>query len=1104
MPFSCFAGNHETHATKAEAQQWLSTQNQKGFIENRGQMTDMDGKPVPFVLFRTEAPGLNFWITETGLVIQTLKTEEDDESREPEAEENKMRECKDEIRKIRWERIDIELKGAGIKKSNIVKEQAAQGHSNYFFSHCPDGIYDVKEYEKVTIKEAYPGIDWELYRKPDGTLKYDFIVHPGADYRQIELVYKSKTPLKINEQGQLELFTDYGNVKENTPVSFYEGKEISTEFIQQEQRLTGAEENSFETSVHFNLPSFAGSENNLTSDLVIDPQLTWATFFGGSNSWEGAMSVATDASGNVFVTGYANSTNFPLQSSGAYFQGTKAGDLDVVILKFTNSGVLLWSTYYGGSGEDWSYSIVVDANLNLFITGHTGSANFPATTGTYGGSFDVFVLKFDNTGNRLWATWHGGSSDDEAKSLACDNAGNVFVTGHTWSNNFPVQSAGTFFQGAYAGGNIWGGDVFILKFNSTGNLLWSTYYGGSGADVANSITHDGSGNIFIAGYTTSLNFPVQTSGNYFQPNIGGGTDDVFLLKFDNAGNRLWATYYGGNGSDEGFSIGCDILGSAFVTGYTSSTNIPLSPPVSPGQTTASWAGTVVNDVSVGTVSWSTPSMAAGSVNDNIYGITGSISGGNRSNYLKATNYGITIPAGMIVTGVEVNVEWKASGIAVADYSVRLVVGGVISGTDQSAGTSVGITENIKTFGSSTNRWGLPLTAADVQSAGFGVAISVTKSGGGGQTASIDRISIVVHYAVSWSVFQSTNAGGDDGFILKFGNAGNLLNATYFGGSGNEHFNSSDNLAVDDCGSVNVSFETTSSDIFTRDSCDIGYWDNSFNGGIADQFIAHFTNAGVLLWATYLGGDGWEFRTPVAVDQTGKLFTAGEWISPTSSATYPVTNPGGGAYYQPAFAGGTDDMFLASFAFASDCPCGIAALPIELLSFSAEVTNDDNVLLQWATASEINNDYFTIERTKDGIAFEEVLRKKGAGNSTVTKEYSAMDNNPWSGTSYYRLKQTDFDGAFTYSEIVPVNVNPGELAVQIFPNPSDGKFLVNVESGSIGADAGIKIYNTLGEILFQSPVKERKTMIDVSRIIREGIYFILINTGKETVVRKIRM
>jgi hypothetical protein len=174
LPFLCSAGNNETDAARAGAQQWLTTQHTKGFLENRGQITDMDGKPVPFVLFRTEAPGLIVWLTEKGLVIETLKTEDEEaehDERSAESNERRMRMRKDEKRITHWERIDVELRGATIKKSSIVKEHAAQGHTNYFYGHCPDGIHDVKEYETVTIRDAYPGIDWQLYRKADGALK---------------------------------------------------------------------------------------------------------------------------------------------------------------------------------------------------------------------------------------------------------------------------------------------------------------------------------------------------------------------------------------------------------------------------------------------------------------------------------------------------------------------------------------------------------------------------------------------------------------------------------------------------------------------------------------------------------------------------------------------------------------------------------------------------------------------------------------------------------------------------------------------------------------------------------------------------------------------
>jgi len=160
-------------------------------------------------------------------------------------------------------------------------------------------------------------------------------------------------------------------------------------------------------------------------------------------------------------------------------------------------------------------------------------------------------------------------------------------------------------------------------------------------------------------------------------------------------------------------------------------------------------------------------------------------------------------------------------------------------------------------------------------------------------------------------FQGTNAGTVDAFILKSNNAGVLLWATYYGGRGDEYFSSDHNLAIDNCGNVYMGFQTASSDIPVQSSCDAGYFDNSF-GGAYDQFIAFFSNTGILRWATYLGGDGFDARTPIVVDANNNLFVSGEWINVTSNATYPLTDPGGGAYYDATFNGGGHDGFIAKF------------------------------------------------------------------------------------------------------------------------------------------------------------------------------------------------
>ncbi len=301
-----------------------------------------------------------------------------------------------------------------------------------------------------------------------------------------------------------------------------------------------------------------------------------STYLGGS-SYNCARSIGLDKNGNVYVTGETNSSDFPV-TPGAY-DTTFNGDGDVFVSKFdANLKNLLASTYIGGSGCDWGYSIKIDNSGNVYLAGATSSLDFPVTPGSYdttfnSGSYDAFVSKLDgNLQTVLASTYLGGSGYEYARSMAIDGSGDVYLVGTTSSSDFPVTTGG--YDTTYNGQE----DVFVSKFDANlKNLLASTYIGGSGSDMGYSIDIDDTGNVYLAGATSSLDFPV-TPGAY-DTTYNGGRYDAFVSKFDgNLKNLLASTYLGDTGdSDHARSIIKDNTGYVYVTGICSSSDFPVSP-----------------------------------------------------------------------------------------------------------------------------------------------------------------------------------------------------------------------------------------------------------------------------------------------------------------------------------------------------------------------------------------------------------------------------------------------------------------------------------------------------------------------------------------------
>jgi len=302
--------------------------------------------------------------------------------------------------------------------------------------------------------------------------------------------------------------------------------------------------------------------------------LVYSTYLGGSGDDEG-NGIAVDALGSAYVTGDTASFNFPT-TPGA-FQTALLGSQAAFVTKLNTAGSApVYSTYLGGSGWAGGTAIAVDVSGNAYVTGTATSPDFPTTPGAlqtaYGGASETFVTKLNAAGSALvYSTFLGGSNGNSngSSGIAVDASDNAYVTGSTYSSNFPTTPGA--FQTAYGG--AW--DVFVAKLNATGSALaYSTYLGGSAFDYGEGIAVDASGNAYVTGATPG-GFPITPGA--FQTGYGGGQFDAFVSKLNASGSvLLYSTYLGGSGFDWGFGIAVDASGNAYVTGLAES-GFPTTP-----------------------------------------------------------------------------------------------------------------------------------------------------------------------------------------------------------------------------------------------------------------------------------------------------------------------------------------------------------------------------------------------------------------------------------------------------------------------------------------------------------------------------------------------
>ena len=461
----------------------------------------------------------------------------------------------------------------------LVAGKGASGKVNYLLGSDPTRWRTgLATFSEVRYNGLYPGVDLS-YEGTGGFLKGTYTVAPGTDPTAIRWRYTGAENLTLSAGGDLEIAlngqSEEAALTEQAPIAWQETTRGRVPVEVSYKLLPGG-------SVGFNVGAYDPAR-----PLVIDPTITYATYFGGVGD-DTVTDMAVDTAGSIYVTGNTTSFNLPLQSP---FQGQIVQPqpyvADAFVMKLNPVGnEVVYATYLGGTEHDGANGIAVDAAGNAYVTGFTRSTDFPtrnpiqkATRGTQDDYFDVFVTELDNTGTALvYSTYLGHYGDERGYGIAVDGSGSAYITGETTVSDYvtknPIQPHNFGFT-----------DAFVTKLSPLGKeVVYSTFLGGKELDRGVRIKVDGAGNAYVAGSTESDNFPTK---NALQPQIGGAAD-VFIAKLNPQGSALvYSTYYGGSGNDAriffGIMLGMalDWAGNVYFTGWTESADLPTRNPIQP-------------------------------------------------------------------------------------------------------------------------------------------------------------------------------------------------------------------------------------------------------------------------------------------------------------------------------------------------------------------------------------------------------------------------------------------------------------------------------------------------------------------------------------------
>ncbi|MEO5673595.1 MAG: SBBP repeat-containing protein [Chitinophagales bacterium] len=592
----------------------------KGFIKNEGQILDEKGRKNKEVKFLYAGKKFNIQLRQNGFSYEAFQ-EVRTNSIHNESGTTALTEGYIEgITRIISNRVDVNFKGANAHPA-LIAEDPSEALFNYYVTEgSHSAIAGVPCYHRLTWQNLYRGIDLVFSFHPENKIapvEYSFIIHPGAIAAQIRMMYQGASGLFLTAEEDFGIAMNIGEVRET---------ELKA-FIRESGAAIHVARKISDNQVEFQI-------DRSEQTIVIDPNIIWGTYYGGE-AYDYVGEVDHDNFNKVIIAGYTESYNH-IATSGA-FQSTYMGNYDMFIAKFKETGKIEWATYFGGTDNDICYTVTTDKNSNIIIGGKSQSGDQITTPGAYdetgGLGGDMMLAKFTKKGLLTWCTLIGGEGPEHFRKIICDSKGNIYAAGYTESatgiklnNKNPSEYVGEgdaflvkFSPGgfpswsAYYGGNgqdrihgiardqfgniyIQGttesdsgistpgafqttyggnGDAFISKMDSTGNVMWSTYYGGTAEDHGRGVVCSKKNSIYITGYGASAH--VFGTPNTRQPNINSETDqggnyseDGFVAKFNYDGSRIWGTYYGGRDPDELLGIDLDDSAYVYVGGVTSS------------------------------------------------------------------------------------------------------------------------------------------------------------------------------------------------------------------------------------------------------------------------------------------------------------------------------------------------------------------------------------------------------------------------------------------------------------------------------------------------------------------------------------------------------